>query len=82
MNIDFAQLPKALADTISINFTKHHFQIALASGPSVSAFAVPPELLKAFAERLPTTIAEYETKFGSIDTSGADGGIQSPIQIA
>ena len=82
MNIDFSQLPKALADTVSINFTEHHFLIALASGHSITAYAVPPDLMKAFVEGLPEKIAEYEARFGKIDSSSAEGGIQSPIQIA
>lgn len=81
MNIDFTQLPKSLCDTLSINFTQHHFLVALASGQNVAAFAVPPELMKAFADGLPAKIAEYESKFGKIDMGGAEGGIQSPIQL-
>jgi hypothetical protein len=81
MNIDFPELPKALADTVSINYNQHHFLIALASGTSISAFALPPELMKAFAAGLPAKIAEYEAKFGPIDQGGAEGGIQSPIQV-
>jgi hypothetical protein len=38
--------------------------------------------MKAFASGLPEKIAEYEKAFGPIDTSVAEGGIQSPIQIA
>ncbi len=82
MNIDFAQLPKSLADTISINYTQHHFLLAFSSGQNVMAFALPPELMKAFAAGLPAKLAEYEEKFGTIDPAGAEGGIQSPIQIA
>lgn len=82
MNIDFSQLPKSLVDTVSINFTQHHFMLAIASGQSVAAFALPPELMKAFADGLPEKIREYEERFGKIDTSTAEGGIQSPIQIA
>jgi hypothetical protein len=82
MNIDFSQLPKSLCDTVSINYNQHHFLIALASGQNIVAFAMPPELMKAFADGLPAKIEEYEGKFGKIDMSGAEGGIQSPIQIA
>lgn len=81
MNIDFTQLPKSLVDTVSINFNQHHFLVAFASGQNVAAFAIPPELLKAFADGLPAKIAEYEEKFGKIATGGAEGGIQSPIQM-
>lgn len=81
MNIDFAQLPKSLVDTVSINFNQHHFLVALASGQSIAAFAMPPELLKAFAAGLPEKIQEYEKRYGKIDVTGAEGGIQSPIQI-
>ncbi len=82
MNIDFSQLPKSLADTVSINFNQHHFLFAVASGQSVAAFAFPPELMKAFADGLPAKIQEYEERYGKIDLSGAEGGIQSPIQIS
>jgi hypothetical protein len=82
MNIDFSQLPKNLADTVSINYTQHHFLVALASGQSVAAFALPPELMKAFSEGLPAKIAEYEKKFGAINSSATEGGIQSPIQLS
>jgi hypothetical protein len=81
MNIDFTQLPKSLVDTVSINYNQHHFLIALASGQSIAAFALPPELLKAFSDGLPAKIAEYESKFGKIELSGTEGGIQSPIQL-
>jgi hypothetical protein len=81
MNIDFSQIPKNLADTVSINYTQHHFLVALASGQSVAAFALPPELMKAFSEGLPAKIAEYEEKFGAINSASAEGGIQSPIQL-
>ncbi|MGE5540949.1 MAG: hypothetical protein ACM3TU_01545 [Bacillota bacterium] len=81
MNIDFSRLQKSLCDTVSINYNQHHFLIALASGESVVAFAMPPELMKAFADGLPDKIKEYESKYGPIDVSGAEGGIQSPIQI-
>ncbi|MDB5189341.1 MAG: hypothetical protein JWL82_298 [Parcubacteria group bacterium] len=81
MNIDFTQLPKSLCDTVSINYTQHHFLVALASGQSVAAFALPPELLKAFADGLPAKMAEYESKFGPISSVGAEAGIQSPIQM-
>lgn len=82
MNIDFAQLPKTLTDSVSINYTQHHFLIALSSGVNVAAFALPPELMKAFVEGLPGKIAEYESTYGAIDTGLAEGGIQSPIQLA
>ncbi|MDB5195310.1 MAG: hypothetical protein JWO84_494 [Parcubacteria group bacterium] len=82
MNIDFTQLPKSLVDTVSINYNQHHFLIALASGLEITAFGMPPELMKAFAEGLPAKIAEYESKFGKIEVGGTEGGIQSPIQIA
>lgn len=82
MNIDFSQLPKSLVDTVSINFTQHHFLIAISSGQQIAAFALPPELMKAFAAGLPEKIAEYEKAFGTIDTSSAEGGIQSPIQLS
>ena len=81
MNIDFAELPKTLCDTVSINFKRHTFLVAFTSGQNVSAFAVPPELMKAFVEGLPGKIAEYEEKFGVIDATQTQGGIQSPIQI-
>ncbi len=81
MNIDFTQLPKALVDTVSINYNQHHFLIALASGQSIQAYGMPPELMKAFAEGLPAKIAEYESKFGTIESGGAEAGIQSPIQL-
>lgn len=81
MNIDFTQLSKSLADTVSINFNQHHFLVALASGLEITAFALPPELMKAFADGLPAKIAEYESKFGPIATGGTEAGIQSPIQL-
>jgi len=81
MNIDFSVLPKALCDTLSINFKKHYFLVAFTSGQTSSAFAVPPELMKAFVEGMPQKIAAYEEQYGPIDTSGLEGGIQSPIQI-
>ncbi|MEK7602307.1 MAG: hypothetical protein AAB472_02380 [Patescibacteria group bacterium] len=81
MNIDFSQLPKALADSVSINFNQHHFLVAITSGQSVSAFGMPPELIKAFAKGLDDKLKEYESKFGTIDMAGAEAGIQSPIQI-
>lgn len=81
MNIDFSILPKVACDTLSVNYTKHHFLVALASGEEISAFTIPPELLKAFAEGLPEKIKDYEKQFGPIEPGGAEGGIQSPIQL-
>ena len=81
MNIDFTQLPKLLCDSVSMNFNQHHFLIALSSGQSIAAFALPPELLKAFARGLTDKITEYESKFGEISNAGAETGIQSPIQL-
>ncbi len=81
MNIDFAQLPKSLVDSVSINYTQHHFLIALSSGASIAAFALPPELMKAFVEGLPEKISEYEAVYGAIDATRAEAGIQSPIQL-
>ena len=81
MNIDFTQLPKALCDSVSMNFNPHHFLVALTSGHNISAFALPPELMKAFAKGLLEKIAEYESKFGVIPEGGAETGIQSPIQL-
>jgi len=81
MNIDFETLPKTACDTVSINYKKHHFLVALTSGTDVAAFTIPPELMKAFAEGLPGKIADYEKQYGEIDPRGAEGGIQSPIQL-
>lgn len=81
MNIDFSQLPKSLCDSVSMNFNQHHFLLAFASGESVDAYALPPELLKAFAKGLAEKMAEYESKFGPISDAGAEGGIQSPLQL-
>jgi len=81
MNIDFSVLPKTLCDTLSINFQKHYFLVAFTSGQTSSAFAVPPELMKAFMDGMPQKIAAYEEQFGTIGTDGLEGGIQSPIQM-
>jgi hypothetical protein len=64
-----------------MNFNQHHFLMALGSGQNVVAFALPPELMKAFAGNLAARLAEYESKFGVISDSGAETGIQSPIQL-
>lgn len=81
MNIDFSQIPKSLCDSVSMNFTQHHFLLALASGQNVVAFALPPELVKALVAGLTEKVTEYESKFGAIPEGGAESGIQSPIQL-
>ena len=82
MNIDFTKLPKALCDTLSMNFNQHQFLLALATGEQVAAFAVPPELMKAFAKGLNEKIAEYETKFGPISAWGPRAASRVHIQIS
>ena len=60
MNIDFSQLQKSLCDSVSINYTQHHFLFALTSGQTVHAFALPPELMKAFSTGLVEKLNEFE----------------------
>ena len=71
-----------MCDSVSINFTQHHFLVALASGEVITAFALPPELMKAFVTGLPQKVMEYESKFGRISDGGTEAGIQSPIQLS
>lgn len=79
--MDFTDIPKTLCDTVSLNYSKHQFLIGFVSGSETSAFAVPPELMKAFSAGLQEKIAGYEKDFGTIDTSETKAGIHSPIQM-
>jgi hypothetical protein len=77
--MDFNKIPKLLCESATIGYVKHSFFFGFTSGPNQSAFAIPPEVAKGLITILQTAVDGYEKAFGTIDTSGNQTGIQSPI---
>jgi hypothetical protein len=80
-NMDFNQALKLLADQYYVNAGNKSFMLmALRTGENVTAYAMPPVLMKSLRDALTSIIDVYEKQNGEIDMTGADFGIQSPVE--
>ncbi len=79
--MDFNKIPRLVADQISMNHSDKVFNIGFRSGDSFHGFALLPEAAKVMTKMLQDQVATYEKQFGEIDTSTAESGIESPLQI-
>lgn len=80
-NIDFDTLPMLFCNGAHINYGQHQFVVALRSGDNIAGFAIPPELMKSMVTTWNEKLAEYEAKFGVIDTTSTTSGIESPFSM-
>ncbi len=78
--MDFNKIPKLLSETVSVGSNKYSFFIGFTSGSNQAAFAIAPDAAKGLIEILQKAIAQYESQFGTIDTSKNTIGVHSPIQ--
>ncbi len=79
--LDLQKIPKQFCDNITVGFTEEFFVIGLMNGEASSAHAVTPGHMKRLRQYLEHQIAEYEKKFGKIQTADWSPDIKSPLQI-
>lgn len=73
--------PKMVCDKLHVAFNPGFFHFGFESGTDQRAYLIAPAVAKGVSLALTEKIAEYEAKYGVIDTRGVQSGIESPIQI-
>jgi hypothetical protein len=79
--LDLQKTPKQFCDNIGVAFTEEFFVLGLMNGEAGSAFTITPEHAKRLAQYMAHQIAEYEKKFGTIQTPEWTPSIKSPLSI-
>jgi len=79
--MDINTFPKMLCDKMHLNFNKAFFFFAYSSGTTNMSYAIAPQSAKGFIQGLSEKVAEYEKMYGTIDMTGFQSGIESPIQL-
>ena len=80
--MDINSFPKTLCDKVHLNFSPAFFFFAFSSGTNHMSYAIAPQAAKGFIKGLTEKVEEYEKKYGPIDMTGAESGIESPLQIS
>ena len=79
--MDWNLFPKTLCEKLHISFNRAFFLFGFTSGNENQAYLVTPQVAKGLIDALKAKVDEYEKKYGEIDTSGVQAGIESPIQL-
>lgn len=79
--IDLKKVPKQFCENISIASSREFFVLGLMSGEEGDAYTITPGHMKRLAQYTAHQVAEYEKKFGEINTEPWSKDIKSPLQI-
>ncbi len=79
--MNWNSFPKMVCDKLHIAFSQAFFHFGFESGTEQKAYLIAPAVAKSVVIALSAKVAEYEAKYGPIDTNNVHSGIESPIQL-
>ncbi len=79
--MDWSIFPKTLCEKFHLSFNKVFFLFGFTSGADNQAYLITPQVAKGLIQALKDKVDEYEKRYGTIDTSKVQAGIESPIQL-
>lgn len=77
--MNLQNIPRLIVDQFGITYSKELFALGFQCGQNQAGFCLTPAGAKNLSNTLARLVAEHEQKFGEIDMTGVDSGIQSPI---